>query len=64
MKDFAACKTFIKNRMERYDDWYGEGYSINIKRLMLIRDMAKEGIIPDGSFSDNEVVLWELFRYN
>lgn len=32
------------------------------KMLAALRDMAKNGIYPDGSFSDVDCNIWSMFR--
>ena len=32
-------------------------------RVMLMADMAARGVYPDGTFGDNDCLLWEEFRF-
>ena len=32
-----------------------------IEELWALRGMAKEGVYPDGRFSDNDCNVWQLF---
>ena len=34
----------------------------NLRKIYIILDMAQNGIIPDGTFSDDDVCMWSTFR--
>lgn len=54
-----------KKIMDMSDDirsrWEKRG-SVPVWRVMLIAEMAEKGIYPDGSFGDDECIIWEAFR--
>ena len=33
------------------------------ERVMLLADMAVRGVMPDGTFGDDDCVLWEEFSF-
>ena len=37
--------------------------SVPYERVMLLADMAARDVVPDGTFSDNECIVWEDFRF-
>lgn len=41
--------------------WETRG-DIPIYRVMILADMAMNGEYPDGTFGDDEVIIWEQFR--
>lgn len=41
--------------------WESHG-DIPIYRVMILADMAMNGEYPDGTFGDDEVIIWEQFR--
>lgn len=54
-----------KKIMDMSDDirmrWEKRG-DIPVWRVMLLAEMAEKGIYPDGTFSDDECIIWEAFR--
>ena len=37
--------------------------NIPYERVMLLADMAARNVCPDGSFGDDDCVLWSEFRF-
>lgn len=42
--------------------WENRSYDIPIWRVMVLAEMAHNNISPDGTFSDAECIIWELFK--
>lgn len=42
---------------------YSNMPDVSYGRVMLMADMAARGVYPDGTFSDNDCLLWEEFRF-
>lgn len=36
---------------------------VSYGRVILMADMAARGVYPDGTFGDNDCLLWEEFRF-
>ena len=54
-----------KDRIERNEQimkrWENRG-KIEIGRVFVLADMARENVYPDGSFGDDECNIWAAFR--
>ena len=42
---------------------YSNMPDVSYGRVMLMDDMAARGVYPDGTFGDNDCLLWEEFRF-
>lgn len=47
----------------REENRNGHSEEFDVARLAQIADMALKGKVPNGSFSDLECNVWELFRW-
>ena len=37
--------------------------NVPYERIMLLADMAARDVVPDGTFGDDDCILWEEFRF-
>ena len=52
-----------RNLIERLRDTNRRNdYTVDLAMLEVIAEMALLNIVPDGTFSDNECVAWDVFR--
>ena len=42
---------------------YSNMPDVSYGRVMLMADVAARGVYPDGTFGDNDCLLWEEFRF-
>ena len=50
------------NQIEQTYSGSAYGGKVDIARVYQLVYMAERDIVPDGTWSDNEVGLWEAFR--
>lgn len=50
-------------RAVKIHDYYAGAPDIPYERVMLLADMAARNVVPDGTFGDNECIVWEDFRF-
>ncbi len=53
-------KYFYECRKSERAGHPGDVYTFGM--LQKLRDMARDGVYPDGEFSDQECNVWEMFR--
>ena len=59
---------YENERAAKIHDYYKDARYVDKKdvpyeRVMLLADMAARNVCPDGTFGDDDCMLWEEFRF-
>lgn len=54
---------YENTRAVKIHGYYAGAPDIPYERVMLLADMAARNVVPDGTFGDNECIVWEDFRF-
>lgn len=54
---------YYRELMEEADSKEFASTEYNLRKIYIILDMAQQGVMPDGSFSDDDVDMWCYFRH-
>lgn len=58
---------YENERAAKIHDYYKDARyvgepNVPYERIMLLADMAARDVVPDGTFGDDDCILWEEFR--